>query len=106
MAKQAERHPEVTLREYRQLPVLIGEGLVVSDDAGSAVTIFGLLRDDEGRLRLYRTVVKRTSIGQALFLVTFHRAQARQLRLALRRASIRDQAALRTVRLAADGVVA
>jgi len=105
VAKQQETHPDVKLAEYRQLPGLIETGLVVPDGSPNAVQLFGLMRDADGKSRLYRSVVKRTAIGEALFLVTFHRAQARQLRLALQLAPIRDQTALRGVRLAADGVV-
>lgn len=84
LAKQRSRHPELILPEYLQLPGLIKDGLAVREDREAAVSLFGILRDPEGRPRLYRAVIKRTGIGDALFLTTLHRAQRRQLRQALR----------------------
>lgn len=105
MVKQAERHPELTLSEYRQLPDLIRDGLAVPDAEEGVIALFGILRDPDGQSRLYRTVVKRTGDGEALFLLTFHRERPRRLEAALQFAPIRDQATLREVRLTATGLV-
>lgn len=105
MVKQAERHPELVLSEYRQLPDLVRDGLVVRDTEEAAIALFGVLRDPDGQSRLYRAVLKRTGDGEALFLVTFHRERARRLQAALQLDPIRDQEALRGLRLTATGLV-
>ncbi len=96
ISKQGDRHPELSLGEYQQLPDLIRDGLVVPDSGEMAVALFGLLRDPDGQSRIYRAVLKRTGKADALFLVTFHRARARQLEAALRLNPVRDQPLLRT----------
>lgn len=105
MAKQARRHPELILSEYRQLPDLVRDGLVVRDDEDGVIALFGILRDPEGQSRLYRAVLKRTGDGEALFLVTFHRERTRRLQAALQLPLVRDQEALREVRLSVTGLV-
>jgi len=82
MAKQAARHPEITLEEYRQLPELFRAGLVVKDEEPGVIQLFGLLRDARGTPRVYRATVKRTGSGEALFMTTFHRVRGRQLEVA------------------------
>ena len=103
--KQATRHPELALPEYQQIPDLVREGLAVREEGEATIALFGILRDPDGQPRLYRALMKRTGAGNALFLLTFHRAQSRQLRQALQLDPIRDQEALRNVRLTASGVV-
>lgn len=105
MAKQKNAHPELSLVEYQQLPELIRAGLVIADGSAGNLQLFGLLRDDSGKLRLYRAVVKLTGSGEALFLTTFHRARARQLEAALDLAAVRDQPELRSVKLSLQGIV-
>lgn len=103
--KQATNHRDLTLGEYRQLPGLVAEGLVVDDGSKSGLQIFGLARDQDGTLRLYRAAVKRTGTGEALFLTTFHKARWRQLLAILERQPIRDQATLRSLKFSPEGVV-
>ena len=103
--KQMRRHPELTLSEYRQLPELVRDGLVVRDTADNAITLFGILRDPDGQSRLYRSVLKRTGDGEALFLVTFHRDRPKRLRAALQLDPVRGQPTLKDVRLNPSGEV-
>ena len=105
MRKQVRTHPEMSLPEYRQLPDLFRTALVVGDEDVDRLQLFGLLRDGDGKLRLYRAVVKLTGSGEALFLTTFHRARARQLQVAFDLAAIRDQPELRSVKLSLQGIV-
>lgn len=105
MTKQRRAHPELGLVEYRQLPDLLRDGLVVDDGSEAGLQIFGLLRDPDGRQRLYRAAVKRNGAGEALFLTTFHKARRRQLLAVLRQQPIRDQAALRSLSFTVEGAV-
>lgn len=89
MAKQAVRHPEITIEEYRQLPDLFRQGLVVEQEPG-VIQLFGLLRDPDGSPRLYRAAAKRTASGEALFLLSFHRAGERLLETVRHLPVIRD----------------
>lgn len=90
IAKQARQHAELTIEEYRQLPDLFRAGLVVKDKEPGTIQLFGLLRDADGELQLYRAVAKRTGSGEALFLTTFHRSRARQLETARLLPIVRD----------------
>ena len=90
IAKQAGRHPDVTIAEYRQLPDLFRTGLVVKDKEPGTIQLFGMLRDADGELQLYRAVAKRTGSGEALFLTTFHRSQPRRLATARLLPIVRD----------------
>lgn len=65
-AKQLREHPELTAAEYRTLPDLVDEGLVVQD---GAQTLVFLRRAG----RLYKAVVKATASGEGVFLTSFHR---------------------------------
>lgn len=105
MTKQAATHPDLSVATYRQLPELMADGLVVDDGSQAGLQIFGILRDEDGKSRLYRAAVKRTGSGEALFLTTFHKARFRQLEAILGETPIRDQAALRSARFARDGAV-
>jgi hypothetical protein len=106
ISKQAKAHADIGLPEYQQLPELLQGGLVVPDPSDpSVVRFFGLLIDGEAQRRLYSAVVKRTASGQALFLVSFRKANARQLEATLAATPIRDQAALRGLKLGASGLV-
>ena len=105
MVKQVARHSELSLAEYRQIPDLVRDGLVVKDKDEGAIALFGILRDPDGQSRLYRVVLKRTGDGEALFLVTFHRGRPAQLLAALQREAVRDQPALKEVRLNSSGEV-
>lgn len=105
MAKQLLTHADLALAEYRQLPALVSNGLVVADGSATGLQLFGILRDADGRSRLYRAALKRTASGEALFLTTFHRARAGQLQAALEAVAVRDQPALRTAQLTPGGAV-
>lgn len=65
MKKQRERHPELTVDEYRLLPEITKSGRVIQDKENVLMFIkrFG---------KWYRATVKSTSDGQELFLVSFH----------------------------------
>lgn len=100
IAKQADRHPEIGLNEYRELPGLLQEGLVVDDGSGGeAVQVFGMLGDGNP----YTAVVKRTASGQAL--VSFYRVRQGQLLAALAVTPIRDSTSLRAFLTGLDGPV-
>jgi SPP1 gp7 family putative phage head morphogenesis protein len=101
LAKQLDRHPEIGLDEYRQLPELLQDGLVVDDGSGEAVRIYALLPNGKP----YVAIVKRTGTGQALFVVSFYRANPRDLQAALAAPPIRDAPALRTALAGGTGAV-
>lgn len=104
MLKQVAAHPELALAEYRQLPELLEHGLVVAGSDGS-LQVIGILVDADGQRRAYRAIVRRTASGEALFLVSFHRANGRRVRQALAAAPIRDQTELRGLQFATAGLV-
>ncbi|MCA0303487.1 MAG: minor capsid protein [Proteobacteria bacterium] len=93
LAKQSLNHPELTLEDYRQLPMVIGEGIVVADETDASIRILGLLDGD----RPVIAVVKRTGTGRALFVVTFYRLKSTAVAAALAEVPIRDNAALRAL---------
>lgn len=105
LAEQETRYPELTLSEYQQLPDLVREGLVVAYEEETGIALFGILRDPDGKPRLYRAVLQRVANGATLSLVMFHRGSARQLQAALQLVPVRDQPVLRGTRLNVRGLV-
>ncbi|MDH4229971.1 MAG: phage minor head protein [Nitrospirota bacterium] len=81
--KQAEVHPELTLEEYRVLP-LLGESatVVVQDGKQSAVAI-----RREGR-RIYSAAIKVTQSGLASFVTSFRRTNREDVAKWLRRGQV------------------
>lgn len=71
--KQAARHPELTPAEYGQVQDAISRGRRIQDTARSAIY---LLEDAQG----YVTVVKATRTGDAVFLTSFRRLSADEVR--------------------------
>ena len=72
MRKQARRHGELDVAEYRRLVDVVADGAVVQDGPQTVVVV-----RREGRL--YKAVVKATATGRALFLTSFHRIRQSEL---------------------------
>lgn len=81
MRKQRENHPDLTVEEYRLLPAITKDGLVIQDKEN--VLMFFKRFD-----RWYRATVKGTSEGQELFLVSFHRVEEKDIRRLRRRGKV------------------
>lgn len=81
MRKQRENHPELSVAEYRLLPRVMQNGMVIRDKE-RVLMIFK--RVD----RWYRATIKSTSDGHELFLVSFHRAEEKDIRRLRRRGKV------------------
>lgn len=97
MAKQVQDYPELSLKEYQQLPELFASGLVVRDSEAT-ISLFGLLRDGNGELRLYTATADRLGEGKALSLLGFRVANASDVARAFSREIIRDDPGLAALR--------
>ena len=72
MTKQRDHHPELTVTEYQLLPDMIENGLVIQQVSQRLM----FLRSGN---RIYRAIVKSTKDGNQLFIVSFHRTDAKRL---------------------------
>lgn len=81
LTKQRRNHPELTDNEYRLLPDLINKGAVIEQDKQRVV----FFRRDG---RLYKAVVKTTKSGDEIYMVSFHRADARDFDREVNRGSL------------------
>lgn len=82
MGKQRVNHSELTVEEYRLLPDIMKRGLVIKENKNNVLMFFF----HSGQW--YRATVKRTADGEELFLVSFHRAKAKDLRRLRRRGTV------------------
>ncbi|MFW2439115.1 MAG: phage minor head protein [Arenicellales bacterium] len=73
LIKQKERHPDLEFEEYLNLPDVFEVGLIVKDEEQVAVFF-------HEKSYLYKAVVKSTKDGSELYLTSFHRATAKNLR--------------------------
>lgn len=77
-SKQAARHADLTVNDYRQLPdILAGEVLVEQDER--TLVAFGK-RAGESKNRWWKAAIKRTGDSDKLYLVSFQKADDRELR--------------------------
>ncbi|MEX0732851.1 MAG: phage minor head protein [Aquisalimonadaceae bacterium] len=72
--KQARRHTDLTAGDYRRLPAMLADGIVIRQD-DSRAAVFA----QHGE-RWWKAVVKRTGDGDRLYVVSFHVTDARELR--------------------------
>jgi hypothetical protein len=72
--KQSRQHADLTPDDYRRLPLLLAEGIAIQQD-DARVVLFRRFGE-----RWWKAVVKRTGEADRLYLVSFHRANARELR--------------------------
>lgn len=79
--KQVTHHRDLTLDDYRRLPVVVEEGAVVAEPSGRYLTFF--LVDDHHR---YKAAIKQTE-NDELFLTTFQRIHEKDVPRAKRRAA-------------------
>lgn len=79
--KQVTHHRDLTLDDYRRLPVVIEEGAVVAEPSGRYLTFF--LVDDHHR---YKAAIEQTE-NDELFLTTFQRIHEKDVPRAKRRAA-------------------
>jgi SPP1 gp7 family putative phage head morphogenesis protein len=71
--KQAARHPELTAAEYARVQAAIDHGRQIQDGARSLIYV---LEEEQG----YVSVVKSTGTGQAVYLTSFRRLSADQVK--------------------------
>ena len=72
LAKQRDRHPELDLEEYQLLPEMIERGLVIQLSDQKLMFL-------RSGTKLYRGVAKSTANGNELFMLSFHRTDARRM---------------------------
>ena len=82
MEKQRRRHPELTLGDYRSLPVMGADPTVIIQVADVKTVI---IRRDE---RTYIAAAKTTRTGEAVFITSFRRTDEADVRALLRRGRI------------------
>ena len=81
LAKQKRSHPDLTTDEYKLIPDMIRDGLVIKES--DQVLLF--FHDVD---RLYRAVVKATSTGKGIFLTSFHRSNIANVKQARKRGTV------------------
>lgn len=73
--KQARRHADLTVADYRRLPDLLDGGILIRQDAERLV----VFRSREGG-GYWKAVVKRTGDADRLYLVSYQRTDSREMR--------------------------
>ncbi|KMQ74011.1 phage head morphogenesis protein [Marinobacter subterrani] len=76
--KQAQQHADLTVADYRQLPDILAGGMLVEQDARTVVSF--RRRDGDSRNRWWKVAFKRTGDSDRLYLVSFQKADDRELR--------------------------
>jgi hypothetical protein len=83
--KQKREHPELRSHEYEVLPHLIETGLVVQD---TGLTLVIAQSHPVNYSPIYKTVIKATTMGDAIYISSFHRIEPRKIRNIRRRGII------------------
>lgn len=76
--KQLRQHADLTVADYRQLPAILNRGILIEQDERTLVAF--RLREGESRNRWWKVAVKRTGNGDRLYVVSFQKADDRELR--------------------------
>ncbi|MCW4589354.1 phage minor head protein [Gluconacetobacter entanii] len=80
--KQRNHHPELTDQDYRALPEILANPMIVARQADRRILLFRWMD------RLYRVAIKTTGDGSENYLTSFHRTNPDAARKALRKLSI------------------
>lgn len=80
--KQADSHPDLGVADYRGLPEVLEGGALIKQDARRMV----VLRQRDGQW--WKAVVKRTGDGERLYVVSYHRADADEVKRERKRGQV------------------
>ena len=76
-SKQAERHADLTVDDYRLLPDILNRGILI--EQANNLVVFRQRSADSAN-RWWKAVVKRTGDDERLYLVSYQKADDRELR--------------------------
>ncbi|TBW58547.1 head morphogenesis protein [Marinobacter halodurans] len=77
-SKQARQHADLAIDDYRQLPDIVSGGILIGQDDRTLVAFRS--RPGDTRNRWWKVVIKRTGDAQRLYVVSYQKADDRELR--------------------------
>jgi hypothetical protein len=82
LQKNIRKHPDVSMLEYLRLPIVIADGLIVTDrrEPNCVVAVYNI---PNSKVR-YKAIVKCAAGGYDLWVTTFHRLKPRQTKALLK----------------------
>ena len=84
LKKTRQRHPEISVQDYRAIPIIVADGVFIVGNKPNAVQLIGSVASDSGE-QTYSLVIKAAGTGE-LFVSTLHRLKFKEAKRLYNRA--------------------